>query len=85
MRFRKKQSSFEYEESTNYEVLISYHISENKTSLTIDNQSLEPVNSALFLGITIDSRLVWRNQIDKLAKKISALVCSWCVFEKRWN
>lgn len=39
--------------------------------LHIRSQSLKPVKEFIFLGLTIDSQLTWKPQIDKISNKIS--------------
>jgi len=40
-----------------------------EASYTIHGQTLELVDSAMYLGVTIDSKLNFNNHIDSVAKK----------------
>ena len=42
-----------------------------KLKVTLDNVSLERVNSTEFLGVIIDENLTWKNHIDAISKTIS--------------
>ena len=40
-------------------------------SITINERSTEPVNAQKHLGITIDKKLIWEQQIDLVCRNVS--------------
>ena len=42
-----------------------------KFQIQIDNSNIEEVKSAKYLGVIIDNKLNWKNQIDSVTKKLS--------------
>lgn len=41
-------------------------------NINYNGQTIDEVNIAKFLGITIDSQLTWKTQADNICKKLSS-------------
>ena len=48
------------------------NVKQVQTNVEINGTRLEPVASTVFLGITIDSKLQWGPQIEKMSGKLSS-------------
>ncbi|MBF2463459.1 reverse transcriptase family protein, partial [Listeria welshimeri] len=59
---------------TQYIKFTTPNVKNTQTSVFIDGEKMEPVESTVFLGITVDSKLQWGPHIEKLANKLSSAV-----------
>lgn len=48
------------------------NVKKTTTDIKIKGQNLDPVESTVFLGVTLDSKLQWDQHIDCLSKKLSS-------------
>ena len=50
----------------------------NESVLTIDSESISRVSSTKTVGVIVDERITWRDQIDQVPKKVLYCYFSDC-------
>ncbi|CAH2232471.1 jg19404 [Pararge aegeria aegeria] len=47
-----------------------------KTTILLNNEELNPVDTTVFLGITLDAKLQWGPHVNNLSNRLSSAACS---------
>lgn len=68
---QKNRLIINYEKTLCIEFLNKHRVTQNNFNFLFNNHTVKTDNSAVFLGITLDTHLVWDQHIEKVATKLN--------------